>query len=64
MFCKERKRTITVEDCLELIYVRHYREDLDTEIKVIFGDTEFTEKGEEKEINFCEYLERVSERSI
>ena len=37
MFCKEGKYTITVEDTLELIYVRQYREDLDSEIRVIFG---------------------------
>ena len=32
-----KKFTITVEDTLELLYVRHGRDDLDEEIKAIFG---------------------------
>lgn len=31
------KFTITVEDTLELLYVRHKRDKLDGEIKAIFG---------------------------
>ena len=37
MYCKKDKYTITVEDILELLYVRVGRANLDDEIQVIFG---------------------------
>ena len=39
MYCKtdENKFTVTVEDTLELLYVRMGRNKLDAEIKAIFG---------------------------
>lgn len=45
---EREKFKITVEDTLELLYVRHGRHNLDTEIHHIFGDEEKTPNGEEK----------------
>ena len=43
------RNKITVEDTLELIYVRH-PEELETHLFYIFGDKEKTEDGQEREI--------------
>ena len=61
---KRNLYSITVEDTLELLYVRFGRQNLDSEIHAIFGDEEKTKDGQEKEVNFQEYLERVNERAI
>jgi len=37
MYCKPEKYKVTVEDTLELLYVRMGRKDLDGEIVAIFG---------------------------
>jgi hypothetical protein len=47
MYDKTNRGTITVEDTLELIYVRE-GDRLNETIKDIFGDREVTEDGEER----------------
>ena len=42
MYDKQEKGQISVEDTLELLYVRYGRYDLDHEIYAIFGDEEKT----------------------
>ena len=42
------KKKITVEDTLELLFVRHKRNKLDEVIKEIFGEEEKTADGQEK----------------
>ena len=37
MYCKKDKFTVTVEDTLELLYVRLGRDDLNAKIKDLFG---------------------------
>ncbi|EGR28272.1 hypothetical protein IMG5_179630 [Ichthyophthirius multifiliis] len=66
MYCKteENKFTVTVEDTLELLYVRMGRNKLDEEIKAIFGEDEKTNDGQEKQISFCQYLEKINQRAI
>ncbi|KAL4512334.1 hypothetical protein ABPG72_005336 [Tetrahymena utriculariae] len=64
MYCKPEKYKVTVEDTLELLYVRMGRQDLDGEIIAIFGDDDKTEDGQEKEISFSEYLEKINKRAI
>lgn len=49
---------ITVEDTLELIYVRH-PEQLEAHLFDIFGDKEKTEDGQEREVLFEEYLKQM-----
>lgn len=64
MFDKEFKARVTVEETLEIIFVRFGRERLDTEIKAIFGEDEKTQDGQEKEITYSEYVDRVEERAL
>jgi len=55
---------VTVEDTLQLLYVRHGRERLDDEIRAIFGENEKTDEGNEKFIQYREYIEKVNERAM
>lgn len=74
MYCKVDRFKITVEDTLELLYVRVRKEAevkktnekyrLEEEIKVIFGDEEKTVDGIEREVTFEEYLEKINKRAI
>jgi hypothetical protein len=45
MYEKSKVSRITVEDTLELLYVRYGRELLDMEIEAIFGKDEKTSDG-------------------
>lgn len=65
MFCKKDKYTVTVEDCLELIYVRLDKEkkDLQTEIEYIFGKGYDNIEDQEIEIDFRSYLDKVFKKS-
>ena len=64
MYDKIRKGRITVEDTLELLYVRYGRLNLDNEILAIFGPEEKTADGQEKEISYAEYLEKMRKRDF
>lgn len=79
MYCKSGHFKITVEDTLELLFVRAKIEveattqkpeekdiirRLEQEIEVIFDGEEKTTEGLEKEITFQEYLERINKRAI
>lgn len=55
---------VTVEDTLQLLYVRYGREKLDNEIKAIFGENEKTEEGSEKFIQYREYIEKINIRAM
>ena len=48
MYDKTFKGTVTVEETLQILYVRYGRDRLDDEIKAIFGDEEKNEDGSEK----------------
>ncbi|CAK66821.1 unnamed protein product (macronuclear) [Paramecium tetraurelia] len=58
------KNTITVEDTLELLYVRCGRQNLDGEIFKIFGQDEKTADGQEKEITYSEYLAQMKKKDF
>ena len=58
MFDLACRGKITVEDTLELIYVRH-PEELEAHLFNIFGDKEKTEDGQEPEILYEEYLKQM-----
>ena len=45
MYDKEFSGKVTVEQTLQILYVRHGREKLDNEIKAIFGEDDKTEDG-------------------
>ena len=64
MYDKSFKGRVTVEETLEILYVRYGRERLDDEIKAIFGDEEKTTDGQEKEITYSEYVAKVNRRAL
>ena len=53
-----------MEDTLQILYVRYGRDRLDDEVKVLFGDNEKTEEGNEKHIGYREYLTRINDRAM
>lgn len=59
------RNKITVEDTLELIYVRNPDPDLlQKHIFEIFGEREKTEDGQEREILFEEYLKQMRKNDL
>ena len=64
MFDKEFKGRVTVEDTLQLLFVRYGRDLLDAEIAAIFGENEKTDEGNEKYIDYKEYLEKTNTRAM
>ena len=67
MFDKNERKRITIEDTLELLYVRvkNYNTDttLDEEIEYLFGHEEKTNDGQEKEITWAQYESKVRRRN-
>jgi Ca2+-binding EF-hand superfamily protein len=73
MYDKEFKGRVTVEETLQILYVRCGRDRLDDQIDFIFGDHESEEKrqgndrnddGSEKEITFGEYVDKMNKRAL
>merc|ERR1712014_530768 len=62
MYDKEFTGTISVEQTLQILFVRYGREKLDAEIQEIFGDEQKGPDGQEKRITYSEYLKRVNAR--
>jgi len=64
MYDKEFTGTISVEQTLQILFVRYGREKLDAEIQEIFGQFEEQKgpDGQEKRITYSEYLKRVNVR--
>ena len=64
MYDKTFKGRVTVEETLQILFVRHGRDKLDEEIRAIFGDEEKNKDGSDKEITFGEYLEKINSRAL
>ena len=64
MYDKECRGKVTVEDTLQILYVRYGRNKLDEEIRAIFGDMEKTLEGNEKAITYPEYLKKIRKRAM
>jgi Ca2+-binding EF-hand superfamily protein len=64
MYDKNFKGRVTVEETLQILYVRYGRERLDDEIRAIFGDDEKNPDGSEKEITYGEYVEKINLRAL
>ena len=68
MYDKSFKGKVTVEETLQILFVRHGRTKLDEEIKHIFGEGEGKgEKnpdGSEREITYGEYVESINMRAL
>ena len=64
MYDKSFKGKVTVEETLQIMYVRHGIDNLDAEITAIFGHEETNDDGSEKVITFGEYCEKVNKRAL
>ena len=64
MYDKTFKGRVTVEETLQILYVRYGRGRLDDEIKAIFGEDEKNAEGSEKEITYGEYVEKINKRAL
>jgi len=62
MYDKEFNGRISVEQTLQIIFVRHGRGELDAEIAEIFGDQQKGHDGQELKITFSQFLYRANER--
>merc|ERR1719408_126779 len=62
MYDKDFTGRISVEQTLQILFVRHGREKLDAEIQEIFGDQQKGPDGQELKINFSQFLERANKR--
>jgi len=60
MYDKNERRRVTVEDTLQLLFVRYGRDRLDEEIQAIFGENDKTDEGDEKSIGYHEYIEKIN----
>lgn len=57
MYDKSFKGRVTVEETLQILFVRYGRDKLDDEIKAIFGEEEKNKDGSDKEITYGEYVQ-------
>ena len=64
MYDKTFKGRVTVEETLQILYVRYKRDRLDEQITFIFGDDEKNDDGSEKEITFSEYVDKMNKRAL
>merc|ERR1740139_400766 len=64
MYKKTFKGSVTVEETLQILFVRYGRDRLDEEIRAIFGDDEKDADGVEKSIKFSEYVSKINTRAL
>mmetsp|Transcript_16473 Transcript_16473/g.46161 ORF Transcript_16473/g.46161 Transcript_16473/m.46161 type:complete len:117 (-) Transcript_16473:583-933(-) len=64
MYDKEFSGHISVEQTLQILFVRHGRGELDAEIKEIFGeqDQQKGPDGQELKIDFSQFLSKANDR--
>mmetsp|Transcript_37757 Transcript_37757/g.108847 ORF Transcript_37757/g.108847 Transcript_37757/m.108847 type:complete len:221 (-) Transcript_37757:25-687(-) len=62
MYDKEFHGRISVEQTLQILFVRHGRGELDAEIAEIFGDHQKGPDGQELKITFSQFLARANAR--
>lgn len=64
MYDKTFRGRVTVEETLQILYVRYGRTQLDDEIKAIFGEEEKNPDGSEKDITYEEYVTKINRRAL
>ena len=65
MYDKDFKGRVTIEETLQILFVRHGRKNLDEEIKAIFGEEERNrETSEEPSITYSEYVNKITRRAL
>merc|ERR1712217_263248 len=62
MYDKDFTMRISVEQTLQILFVRHGRGELDSEIAEIFGDQQKGADGQELKITFSQFLSRANSR--
>jgi len=65
MYDKDFKGRVTIEETLQILFVRHGRKNLDEEIKAIFGEEERNkDTSEEPSITYSEYVSKITRRAL
>ena len=64
MYDRTFKGRVTVEETLQILYVRYGRDALDDWITFIFGEEEKNNDGSEKQIKFGEYVDKMNKRAL
>ena len=65
MYDQDFKGRVTVEETLQILFVRHGRKNLDEEIKAIFGEEDRpSNANEEQSITYSEYVNKVTSRAL
>ena len=65
MYDKDFQGRVTIEETLQILFVRHGRKNLDEEIKAIFGEEERNkDTSEEPSITYSEYVNKITRRAL
>ena len=65
MYDTEFRGRVTVEETLQILFVRHGRKNLDEEIRAIFGEEERKQDtSEEQSITYSEYVNKITRRAL
>ena len=64
MYDKDFRARVTIEETLQILFVRHGRAKLDEEIRAIFGDDTRDDTSEEKSITYSEYVSKITRRAL
>ena len=65
MYDKDFKGRVTIEETLQILFVRHGRKNLDDEIKAIFGEEQRDrDTSEEPSITYSEYVNKITHRAL
>lgn len=64
MYDRQFKGSVTVEETLQILFVRYGRDALDDWITFIFGEEEKNNDGSEKQITFGEYVDKMNKRAL
>ena len=65
MYDKDFRGRVTIEETLQILFVRHGRKNLDEEIKAIFGEEQRDkDTSEEQSITYSQYVEKITRRAL
>ena len=65
MYDKDFRGKVTIEETLQILFVRHGRKNLDEEIKAIFGEEQTNkDTAEEPSITYSEYVSKITRRAL
>ena len=64
MFDKDFQGTVTEEETLQLLFVRHGQDRLNAEIEKLFGKSVKLDHDTEKHITYKEYMDKINKRQL